>query len=380
MKPRRLLSFITAAAALALVSAQALATRSVPPPRGTVYVMSNATDGNAVLAFNRRADGRLDPAGAFPTRGFGTGGALGNQGSLVLHPNQDFLFAANAGSGQITVFEVLEGGLNLRFVVQAIGLGIGVVRPISIAVHDRLLYVLNEGVGAGADNIVGFEIGPDGVIAPMGSTAPLSAAQTDPAQIEFSPDGRFLVVTEKATDIIDVFGLDGDGRIVSAQTAPSAGRTPFGFAFGKRNQVFVSEAAAGAPGGGSVSSYELSPSGQLDVIRGAVPTAGTATCWVVTSNDGRFAYVTNTGSASLSAFNIAFEGDLTLRNANGIAGRTGAGTTPIDLALSPDQRNLYALDNTRSRITVFRVATGGGLNRLQFVDGLPRGANGIAVR
>lgn len=382
MKPRRFLSFITAAAAsvLALVSAEALATGSNPPPRGTVYVMSNATGGNAVLAFNRRADGRLDPAGTFPTGGFGTDGGLGNQSSLVLHPNQRWLYAANAGSGQITVFEVLDGGLQLRFVVSAIGLGVGVVRPISIAVHDRFLYVLNEGVGAGSDNIVGFAIGDDGFIAPSGSTGPLSAPQTDPAQIEFSPDGKFLVVTEKATDIIDIFGLNEGGLIVSHQTEPSAGQTPFGFAFGKRNQLFVSEAAAGAPGGGSVSSYELLSAGGLDVISGAVPTAGTATCWVVTSNDGRFAYGTNTGSASLSAFNIAFDGDLTLRNANGIAGRTGQGTAPIDLALSPDQRNLYALDNTRSRITVFRVAAGGGLNRLQFVDGLPRGANGIAVR
>ncbi len=385
MKPRRLVSLITAAAAsvLAMASAPTPATGSNQPPRGTVYAMSNATDGNAVLAFNRRADGRLDPADSFPTGGFGTGGGLGNQNSLVLHPNHRWLYAVNAGSSQITVFEVLEDGLQLRFVVPAIGIGVGVVRPISLAVHDRVLYVLNEGVGAIADSIVRFDIADDGFTAPSGltgSTSPLSAPLTDPAQIEFSPDGRFLVVTEKATDIIDVFSLDEDGLIVSRQTFPSAGQTPFGFAFGRRNQLFVSEAAAGAPGAGSVSSYELSPSGALNTIASTVPTAGTATCWVVTSNDGRFAYVTNTGSANLSAFNIAFDGDITLRNANGIAGRTGPGTAPIDLALSPDQRNLYVLDNTRSRITVFRVATGGGLNRLQFVDGLPRGANGIAVR
>lgn len=385
MKSKSLVSLITAAAAslLAMASAPILATGSNQPPRGTVYAMSNATDGNAVLVFNRRADGRLDPAGSFPTGGFGTGGALGNQGGLVLHANQEFLFALNAGSGQITVFEVLADGLSLRSIVPAIGLGVGVVRPISLAVRDNVLYVLNEGVGAVPDSIVRFDIADDGFIAPSGltgSTSPLSAPLTDPAQIEFSPDGRFLVVTEKATNIIDVFGLDDDGLIVSHQTEPSAGQTPFGFAFGRRNQLFVSEAAAGAPGAGSVSSYELLPNGGLDLIEGIVPTTGTATCWVVTSNDGRFAYVTNTGSANLSAFNIAFDGDITLRNADGIAGNTGPRTAPIDLALSPDQRNLYALDNTRSRIAVFRVATGGGLTRLQLLGGLPRGANGIAVR
>lgn len=105
MKPRRLVSRITAAAAsvLAMASATALATGSNQPPHGTVYAMSNASTGNAVLAFNRRADGRLDPADSFPTGGFGTGGSLGNQSSLVLHPNHLWLFAVNAGSGQITV-------------------------------------------------------------------------------------------------------------------------------------------------------------------------------------------------------------------------------------------------------------------------------------
>lgn len=211
---------------------------------------------------------------------------------------------------------MLDDGLQLRFVVPSI-LGLGTARPISIAVHDRVLYVLNEGVGAVPDHVQGFVIADDGFIAPSGlsgSTSPLSAPQTDPAQIEFSPDGSFLVVTEKATNIIDVFALDDDGLIVSHQTQPSEGQTPFGFAFGRRNQLFVSKPRRVRPALVAclpTSCYRTVVSTQSR----APPTTGTATCWVVTSNDGRFAYVTNTGSANLSAFNIAFDGDITLRNA-----------------------------------------------------------------
>ena len=44
---------------------------------GAVYTMSNAPDRNAVLIFDRLADGRLVRAGAVSTGGTGTGAGLG---------------------------------------------------------------------------------------------------------------------------------------------------------------------------------------------------------------------------------------------------------------------------------------------------------------
>ena len=49
------------------------ATQAVEPV-GAVYTMSNATDGNSVLVFTRRSNGRLEPAAEFATGGLGTGG------------------------------------------------------------------------------------------------------------------------------------------------------------------------------------------------------------------------------------------------------------------------------------------------------------------
>src|ERR1700741_678300 len=78
-----------------------------------VYTMSNAPTGNEVLVFARKPNGKLAPAGAFPTGGSGTGGGIGNQGGLVLDPSDRWLFVVNAGSGSIASFHVLEDGLQL---------------------------------------------------------------------------------------------------------------------------------------------------------------------------------------------------------------------------------------------------------------------------
>src|SRR6266508_5394096 len=88
------------------------------------------------------------------------------------------------------------------------------------------------------------------------------------------------------------------------QVFPSAGPTPFGFAFGKRQRLFVSEAAGGDLDASSASAYRLDKDGTLTLIQGPVPTTETAACWLVVSKDGQFAYVTNTGSGSISGYRV----------------------------------------------------------------------------
>jgi 6-phosphogluconolactonase (cycloisomerase 2 family) len=150
----------------------------------------------------------------------------------VLSGNERWLLAVNAGSNSISVLQVRRRGLRLIEVQPS-----GGVRPVSVTEHRGLVYVLN----AGSDSIAGFELGRDGRLRTLdGSERPLSGVATDPAQIEFSPDGDVLVVSEKATNKLVTFeigrrGLPGDPRIQD-----SSGQTPFGFAFGKRDQLFVS--------------------------------------------------------------------------------------------------------------------------------------------
>lgn len=373
---KNLFSFTAAALSLSLLTGGVAAAQT--EPRGTVYAMTNATTGNKVLVFNRGADGRLSPPRAFNTSGTGTGGSLGNQNALVLDKANSCLYAANAGSNQISAFAVKPDSLVLVDKVNS-----GGFRPVSITVKSNLLYVLNAGGSVGrSDNISGFVANKDCTLLPLAtSSRPLSAGNTAPAQVQFTPDGNWLVVTEKATNKIDTYQVLSSGRVVGPKVQLSAGTTPFGFAFGKRDQLFVSEAAAGAPNEGTVTSYIIKPNGDLQLVTRSLATTETATCWVVVSNDGRFAYVTNTDSDSISGLRVGFFGNISLLIPGGRTGTTGTGTTPIDLTLSNDGLNLYALDNTLGTISVFRVnPVNGQIASIQRVTGLPSGANGIAVR
>jgi 6-phosphogluconolactonase len=339
---------------------------------GAVYTMSNGADRNTILIFDRLSDGRLVGAGAVATGGTGTGAGLGNQGGLVLSGNEKWLLAVNAGSNSISVLEVRRRGLRLVEVQPS-----GGVRPVSVTEHRGLVYVLN----AGSDSIVGFTLGRDGRLRPLdGSERPLSSAATDPAQIAFAPDGDVLVVTEKATNKIVTFEIGRHGLAGDARMQDSSGQTPFGFAFGKRDQLFVSEAVGGADNASATSSYDVDRHGVLTALSASVGTKQTAACWVVVTPNGRFAYVTNTGSGSISGYAIDFDGTIELLDADGRTALTGDGSAPIDMAITDGGRFLYSLNSGTNTIGAFRVHSDGSLTRLPFTSGLPSGANGLAAR
>ncbi|HJS43990.1 MAG TPA: beta-propeller fold lactonase family protein [Gemmatimonadales bacterium] len=331
-----------------------------------VYTITNQVSGNAVAVFARAADGTLTPAGTFATGGTGTGAGLGSQGAVTVSNDGRLVFAVNAGSNDVSVLRVGSTGLSLLSRTPS-----GGTLPTSITVYQNVVYVLNAG---GAGNITGFTLRNDGGLTPIaGSTKSLSGSATDPAQVSFSPDGRQLAVTEKATNLIDVYPVAQDGVAGERESFPSAGGTPFGFAFGPRKLLFVSEAAAP----GSASSYVLNRSGNLRLVSGVVATHQGAPCWAVVTADGRFGYTGN-GAGSVSGFNIRPNGEVRLFADNGATAVIAGGVN--DIALSANSRFLYALKTGGAQeIHAFRIQNDGSLTALGPVGGLPAGTRGLAA-
>jgi 6-phosphogluconolactonase len=331
---------------------------------GAVYALTNQSGGNAVAIFARAADGALSWIGSAPTGGTGAGAGLGSQGAIALSDDGRWLFAVNAGSNDVSAFAVRGNALALTGRVAS-----GGVRPISVTVHGGLLYVLNAG---GDGNISGFTVGNTGALAPIaGSTRALSGTNVGPAQVSFSPNGRWLVVSEKSTNRLDVYALAGDGTASAPAASASAGGTPFGFAFGHRDELFVSEAA------GSASSYVIGGSGALGTASGAVLTHQGAPCWAVVTNNGKFGYTANAQGGSISGFAIAQDGSIGLIDADGRTAVVGGGN--IDLAVSGNSRYLYQLNGNRS-ISGFRIEADGHLTAVNNVAGLPASTVGLVAR
>jgi len=341
---------------------------------GALYTLTNAAAGNNVVEYDRAPDGALTLEGSYGTGGLGAGAGLGSQGALALSNNSRWLFAVNAGSNSISVFSVRPSGLSL--VDQ---LASGGTTPISLTSNGDTLYVLNAG---GNGNITGFTVGHDGQLSPIaGSTRPLSGNATGPAQVQFSPDGRLLAVTEKNTNSIDIYTVNKNGTSNGPTTHPAAGITPFGFAFGKGGRLVVSEAFGGGANASAASSYTVGSDGSFQVVSASSPTHQTAACWLALTGNGRYAYTGNAGSASISGYNVAQDGSLSLLDPSGISGTTGA--HPADLAMSINSHYLYSLNitNATQSISAFEIHSDGSLSPVAGINGgLPPSSVGLAAR
>ena len=378
---KKILNSLTLAAGLAATTLPALGRdydndNDDSPLSGAVYTMDNAPGTNHVWAFHRAADGSLSSPTAVASGGAGTGGGLGNQGSVLLSRNGQWLVVCNAGGNSLSLFAASASGLTLVQTVSSQGLN-----PISLTLHGDLLYVLNAGGAVGgADSIAGFVLAYGHLFPLPGATSSLSASNTGPAQVAFTADGDTLVVTEKATGLLDTFTVGDDGKATLAKSYSSPAPPPFGFASGRDNRIYVSQAAGGGgnPGASSVSSYQVYDDGTLNVISGSVATHQTAACWVALSRDERFAFTANTPNDSISSFWVGRNGSLQLLKSQ--AGLPGNGSHPADLGVSRDNRYLYTLNGNGS-ISGFKLgAWDGSLQPLATATGLPTTINGMAVR
>ena len=203
----------------------------------------------------------------------------------------------------------------------------GGTAPISVAVNDHFVYVLNSGT---PNNVSGFWLDESGELYPLpASTHALSGPSVAPAQVAFTPSGDALIVTEKGTNLIDVFPLGFFAQPGELHTVASSGKTPFGFAFARDRSLVVSEAFGAAAGLGAVSSYALDRVDSVSAVSRSVADGQTAPCWVAVTGDGRWALTTNAHSGTISAYEVAVDGALTL----GPTTATGDSSTPLDSGL-----------------------------------------------
>lgn len=319
---------------------------------------SSALEAHRLGASGCDAGTYSDPVWARPDactshRDGGGSDAEKSKDGIELTDDGRFLLVVNAGSDQLSAFSVAAGGLRRTDIAD-----VGGKTPVSVSVHGTRVYVLTVDDGTGS--IHGFTLDSAGRLTPIpNSSRPVSDdALALPSQVEFSPDGRVLVVAARYTGPehtgrLVTYSLDGEGRPSMPQPQSSAGRTPFAFTFTPQGRMVVSEAFETAPARpmpkeSKASSYRVSARGQLQVISASVPAMGTASCWVQVSRDGHFAYVTNAASNSITRCRIGADGTLTM------LGLAPTGNKPLDMAVSADGGFLYAINGVDGSISASR--------------------------
>jgi 6-phosphogluconolactonase len=341
-----------------------------------VFVMTNNADSNQVVAFQRDRNGTLEDPHSYGTDGRGSGGTvdpLASQGSLTLSADHAWLFAVNAGSGSVSVFRVNGAQLELTDRVATEG-----SEPNSVAQFGSLVYVLNT---AGSSSVVGFHFNNGKLVRIPNSLRFLSGNAVASGSVAFSPDGQFLIVTEKATNNLDVFKVLSDSSLSQATITKSVGPGAFSAGYTRNDVAVVSETGSSTPNLSAISSYSVQTNGTLTPISSSVPTLGSANCWNVVTPDGRFVYVSNAGSGSVSGFAIGSGGTLTPLPGT-ILALNPAGSSNIDITVSADGKFLYTLNAGTGTVGMFAIQpTNGSLTDLGTAGSLPAaaGLNGIAA-
>ena len=382
-----------------------------------VYVMGNRAEGNSILVFHRTSEGVLSQIaevstgglgsgpGAFPAPfppGIPAGNALTTQDSLVLTDNGRFLITVNAGSNDISVLAITNDGLELVDRAPSNG-----DVPVGIAQHGKLVYVINEGE-LSADKLgkqpsmTGYFIDESGHLQPIPNSFSITGGpDAQPGEVLFSPDGRWLIITDKfAETFIHILQVDDDGTTHEVEDYVSNIPAPLGAAFTRHNILAVAEAnakfidgrRAGVPNGSSVSTYRLNDDGTLTPISLSVRTEQTVASYVRFTPDGRFAFATNKGSGSVSSFTVAADGELVLLQS--IAALTGgAFSQPLDEDITPDGKFLYlvapmaALGDTltlpvpmdAAALRGYRIGEDGSLTPVSVLNGLPLASVGVVA-
>jgi 6-phosphogluconolactonase (cycloisomerase 2 family) len=284
------------------------------------------------------------------------------------------LFAVNGGSGEISVFRVHDSHLTLEDKVTS-----GGAEPNAVAQHGSLVYVLNVG---GSSNVVGFRLREDGHLEQISKSIHfLTTNNSEAASLAFSPDAEFLLVTERATNNIDAFHVQGDGTLSAIVVNPSLDPGAFSVTFAPNGAALVSETGpAGGSNASTISSYAVAANGTLSAISTGVPTLGNANCWNAVTPDGRFVYVSNAASSTISGFAIGTTGVLTALSGT-VVGTNRSGSTNLDIAISADGKFLYTLNSGTGKVGIFGIQQDGILTNLGDAGGLSEAAgfNGIAA-
>ena len=350
------LAFVVLLAFASVLAGTAGAARTTGRDAGhAVFVLTDNTSGNQVVAYDRAEDGSLTQAGTYATGG--VGGVLAgsvvdhtaSQGALAYDQSRGLLFAVNAGSSSISVFRVTADRLALTQVITS-----GGTFPVSIAVHGGLVYVLNALDGG---SVQGYIVLGDFLLPLPGSGRslglnPAAAPQftNTPGQVAFSPDGSKLVVTTKANgNAIDVFLM---GRLGYLSRSPvvnvETGAVPFAVSFDAAGNLVVAEA-----GPDVLATFRLNADGTVSALH-AVATGQAATCWVAAA--GLFFYASNAGSGSESGFASGPGGALTP------VGTTSTDAGTVDASATPDGSYLYVQTGAQGHVDGYRVNVDGSLS------------------
>ncbi len=229
--------------------------------------------------------------------------------------------------------------------------------------------------------VTGFTLTADGDLSPInGSTRKLASkeATSGCAQVSFDQTGKRLVVSERQTDNLATYRVDGAGRAGPPRSNATTEIGPFGLNFTNDNVLLSAVNNAALPLQGGAASYAINADDSLTPLSATAERNGRSdTCWIEITDDGRYVYTASFQTGDISSYIVEPDGRLELLNP--VAARVNAPLPgAFDLALV-DSDFLYGLDTNLGTVVAFRIDSAGGLTEIdrENLGSLPLGLGNL---
>lgn len=332
-----------------------------------VYVANSGSDDVSGYSINPTTGTLAAIAGSpFPR--------IANPSAVAVSSNGFFAFVTNAGSSNtVTAFRVAtNGALLLVPSTQAHPNPIPVgMDPVALAIspNSQFVYVATRG----SDSVTAFAIEDEGALTLVSSTGtaanPVSVQGADPAGMTISPNGQFLYVSSSTSNDVTVFQIGANGllTLVPATGAnqnpiPVGGRAPKSIRISP-NGSFLYTANSGS---NTVTAFQIGTNGLLTLVPpiagnpNPISVGGTAPNGIIVSSNGQFLYSAN-GGGNVTTFSIGGGGLLTLvPQSSGSLNPVPAGTNPVAVTISTNGQALFVA-NGGGTVSSYTISAATGL-------------------
>jgi 6-phosphogluconolactonase (cycloisomerase 2 family) len=310
---RKMSALLMVLAATAAVGASAR-DRSV---NDTIWLETNTTAGNSILAFRNTGSGSPALISSTPAGGIGVFdktfalGPFDSDQNLITDPTGSLLFAVNSGSNSIAVFRITADGLQA---VDGSPFPSGGTDPVSVGLKDDILTVVNkdqdpaQNVNLHLPNYTTFRVLPAGTLIPIEQSTASVAYGSSPTQALVASRGSFVFGVDFLGGLLQSFSLDEEGRL--QQNPPQAlpdslfkGVSVAHETLGMRTHPNLQILYVDLTFLNEVAVYRYDEKGILSFVT-AVPDSGAAPCWAIVNHTGTRLYATNTGDNSISVYDL----------------------------------------------------------------------------
>jgi 6-phosphogluconolactonase (cycloisomerase 2 family) len=395
---------------------------------GHLYMQTNENR-NLIVHYRRSANGTLTEIERIATGGCGSGtfkpisgqdsapNAFEGAGSVILAPDRRFLFATNGGDNSVSSFSVDKDGRLKMQDVKPTGNAVmgksGTAKSLAYAPSKGILYVLHS---FGPDHLRLMSVDGEGKLTTRPERYTVNTKdKTDrvPTMAVLSPNGKFLligttfdqpiahtglypdgspilwvqqangsfkVIASNAPDPdgVVVFPVERDGTLGQPSFQDAKGASPFYIAFlhGQRDTFVLGYAVGDGCAIGTIDgdgNLKIGPLVKIDT-GGGLPSE---LCWLAVSPDDRIVYATNFGYSDVSTFRINGNGleiaqDPACTKVPGDGTARGLNTTvtsgPSDNWISPDGAYLYQIYGNASRLVGYATHADGSLSEITSVS------------